>query len=231
LNANNTSLFGFILISAALHILLIFAWQVDNNSRMSITPSSSPLMLTLTATQPQQAIQQQARKPVSRPVHRQISIPKKTVSRKNTVARLKTNNAQQISEQKASTDTVIKQVHTAVLAKTKADTAIASEHRNQDQQLGARIQKQLRLKIAFHSYYPGMAIRNAWEGRVKLGIRVQANGDLTDIHVIDSSGYRILDTAAVKSVRHIAALPEASPWLQGQSIDVILPVIYKLTDS
>ena len=51
------------------------------------------------------------------------------------------------------------------------------------------------------------------------------------IHVIDSSGYRILDKAAVKSVRHIAALPEASPWLQGQSIDVILPVIYKLTDS
>ncbi len=99
------------------------------------------------------------------------------------------------------------------------------------QQLTARIQKHLNVQIAYNYWYPNIAVRNAWEGRVKLGLRVQANGELTDIHVINSSGYSILDNAAVKSVRHVAALPEASDWLQGQTIDVILPVIYKLTDS
>jgi len=99
------------------------------------------------------------------------------------------------------------------------------------QQLTARIQKHLRVQIAYNYWYPNIAVRNAWEGQVNLGLRVQANGKLTNIHVINSSGYSILDKAAVNSVRHVAVLPEASDWLQGQTIDVILPVIYKLTDS
>ena len=99
------------------------------------------------------------------------------------------------------------------------------------QQLTTRIQKHLKVQIAYHYSYPNIAVRNDWEGQVQLGLRVQANGELTHIHVINSSGYSVLDNAAVKSIRHVAALPEASDWLQGQTIDVILPVIYKLTDS
>lgn len=102
---------------------------------------------------------------------------------------------------------------------------------NEQQAINQRIQKQLQTKIRFNQYYPGIAVRNAWEGRVSLGMRVLANGELTNIHVINSSGYHILDKAAVKSVVRVATLPEASAWLQGRDIDVILLVIYKLTDS
>ena len=64
-----------------------------------------------------------------------------------------------------------------------------------------------------------------------MGLRVRANGQLTHVRVINSSGYLILDNAAMDSVRRVAALPEAGPLLNGRHIDVILPVIYKLTES
>jgi len=102
---------------------------------------------------------------------------------------------------------------------------------NKQHAINARIQKLLHIKIAFNHHYPGMAIRHSWEGQVNLGIRVLASGKLTNIHVIDSSGFSVLDNAAMKSVVHVAALPEARQWLQGRDIDVILPIIYKLTDS
>lgn len=102
---------------------------------------------------------------------------------------------------------------------------------DEQQTLNARIQKQLSLRIAFNQYYPRIAVRNAWEGQVNLSIRVLASGELTNIHVIDSSGHNLLDKAAVKSVVRIASLPQARAWLQGRDINVILPIIYKLTDS
>ena len=97
--------------------------------------------------------------------------------------------------------------------------------------ISERIQKQLNIKLGFKRQSPALAIRNAWQGRVNLGIRVQANGRLTHIRIVESSGYNILDNAAVSSVHNVASLPEAAYWLNGNYIDVILPVVYKLTES
>jgi len=102
----------------------------------------------------------------------------------------------------------------------------AAEHNK----LATRIQRQLHAKLEISHHYPHIAIRNAWEGQVDLGIRVQANGTLGKIYVIQSSGYNLLDKAAINSVHKVAVLPNAGYWLNGQHIDVILPVIYKLSD-
>ncbi len=212
------------LLSIGLHVLLIAAWQSDSNTDISIHGVNEPLLLSLSANKPQQAAKQTTKtdEAVRKPARQRVTIP----SANNTPAKIApktTSQAQALSAAPAP----------KTQASKSADQQAASttDGHRQRQQVGARIQKQLRVKIAFNKHYPGIAIRNAWQGRVKLGIRVQANGNLTHIHVINSSGYRMLDKAAVKSVHHIAALPEASAWLQGQPIDVILPVIYQLTDS
>jgi len=102
---------------------------------------------------------------------------------------------------------------------------------SESQQLKIRIQQLIKLRVSHNQYYPRIARNRAWEGQVKLGMQVRSDGQLTDVHVISSSGHRVLDRAAMKSIRVVTVLPEAIDWLQGRSIDVILPIIYKLTDS
>ncbi len=118
-----------------------------------------------------------------------------------------------------------------VTVKIRTQTNHPETLRTDSQLISERIQKQLNIKLGFKRQYPAIAIRNAWQGKVDLGIRIQANGRLTHVHVIKSSGYNILDNAAITSVHKVASLPEAVYWLNGNYIDVILPVIYKLTES
>lgn len=50
-------------------------------------------------------------------------------------------------------------------------------------------------------YYPRMARRRGMEGRVELRVRVDAEGEVTSVELIHSSGYRLLDQVAVDTVQ------------------------------
>jgi len=50
-------------------------------------------------------------------------------------------------------------------------------------------------------WYPRMARRRGMEGRVELRVRVGVSGAVTAIEILHSSGYRILDQAAVETVQ------------------------------
>lgn len=49
--------------------------------------------------------------------------------------------------------------------------------------------------------YPDEARRRGWQGRVVLRVHVSAAGDVTDVEVVQSSGYALLDAAAATAVR------------------------------
>jgi protein TonB len=76
--------------------------------------------------------------------------------------------------------------------------------------------------------YPPIARRRGWEGRVKVGLHVGADGDLTRIHLVESSGYALLDSAAVKNVTELRNVPGAAQWIDADSMEVVLPVRYRL---
>ena len=78
--------------------------------------------------------------------------------------------------------------------------------------------------------YPSVARRRGWQGRVRIGLHVEADGDLTDIHLLESSGYPLLDRAAVKNVTELRTVPAVTQWLGGNDMDVILPVRYELQE-
>lgn len=78
--------------------------------------------------------------------------------------------------------------------------------------------------------YPRIARRNDWEGTVTLTLRVLPNGLLDNVLVSESSGFPALDNAARKTMQ-LASVPEARQQLNGKPIDIIVPVIYQLTDS
>jgi protein TonB len=75
-----------------------------------------------------------------------------------------------------------------------------------------------------------MARRNGWQGQVQVGLRVEADGRLSHVRIAHSSGYRLLDSAALATLNRINAVPKATGWLDGRHFDMVLPIDYRLID-
>jgi TonB family protein len=90
---------------------------------------------------------------------------------------------------------------------------------------------ELRTRLSHYLTYPPLARSRGWEGTVLLGLRVEADGQLDRIRLERSSGYAVLDNSALNSLKRIGQLAEARAWLEGHSVDMQLPVIYRLIEN
>jgi len=81
-----------------------------------------------------------------------------------------------------------------------------------------------------HFDYPPLARRRGWQGRVNVGLHIEADGDLTRIRLVESSGHALLDGAAVRNVTELRSIPRVAQWLEGNGMDMVLPVRYQLFD-
>ncbi len=95
----------------------------------------------------------------------------------------------------------------------------------------AEILAHVRDDIARHFNYPLLAKKRGWEGEVRLGLHILANGDIGRIVIAQSSGHALLDRSAVETLNRIGQIGGAAAWLQGRSLELTLPVIYRLTNS
>ena len=81
-----------------------------------------------------------------------------------------------------------------------------------------------------HQYfhYPKLAQKRHWQGKVILKFTISHQGKVENIDVIESSGYDILDQAAVTALNKVSYIAANFNWPRyGMSIN--LPVIYKLS--
>jgi len=78
--------------------------------------------------------------------------------------------------------------------------------------------------------YPRDAVLRGIEGRVVLFLRISAEGSVTEVKVNESSGYQVLDAAALefgKSLRFVPAREDQ----QAVSATALYPVRYQLTET
>ena len=80
---------------------------------------------------------------------------------------------------------------TSVAARQSADAAYLLDWRRRVEAVGNR-------------YYPEASVRYGIYGSLRLLVTIRAEGSLADIRVLSSSGYAVLDEAAVKIVRMAA---------------------------
>lgn len=80
-----------------------------------------------------------------------------------------------------------------------------------------------------HFNYPKIAQRRNWQGQVLLAFRLTKNGNIKDIKINHSSGYNILDQAAIIALQKIGQLPQLSSWLSS-GMEIQIPIIYQLTE-
>ncbi|SNZ13623.1 TonB family protein [Hydrogenobacter hydrogenophilus] len=72
--------------------------------------------------------------------------------------------------------------------------------------------------------YPLLARKMGWEGRVVVCFRLTPDGRLEDLHVLESSGYEILDRSALEAVSRSAHLFPKPP----VEVLIKLPVNFRL---
>lgn len=71
-------------------------------------------------------------------------------------------------------------------------------------------------------FYPREAIARGWQGEVLILLVLDADGSVAAARVEDSSGYPVLDQAALRAVRSLATLPASAPR------EALLPVRFRL---
>jgi len=76
--------------------------------------------------------------------------------------------------------------------------------------------------------YPRLARVRNWQGTTELKLQIGTNGKLQDVHVGHSSGFPILDAAAIQMVHDAAPLPEVPETLRGRELTMTVPVVFKL---
>jgi TonB family protein len=96
-----------------------------------------------------------------------------------------------------------------------------------EQEAAARVRARVLNDLARHFYYPPIARLRAWEGRVTLGFYVSQDGLLREPRLVHTSGFGVLDQAALNSLRKVVRVADAG----GPRLDMEIPVIYRLTDA
>lgn len=93
--------------------------------------------------------------------------------------------------------------------------------------------RRYRLNLAAESrrfkHYPEQAVRQGWSGTVEIGINVSADGTPQPAQMLRSSGYLLLDAAALDMLNQAARYAHVPPGLRGQAFSVRLPVEFNAT--
>ncbi|BCD68518.1 energy transducer TonB [Nitratiruptor sp. YY09-18] len=83
---------------------------------------------------------------------------------------------------------------------------------------------QIRIAILHNRYYPRMARKLHRQGVVKVAFTLLPNGKIEALHVVQSSGYKILDKAAMSTIKR-AAQEFPKPH---KSVVIEVPIEYRL---
>ncbi len=81
-------------------------------------------------------------------------------------------------------------------------------------------------KINAFFIYPHEAKLKGWEGIVKVKFTIAQDGRIKDIDVAESSGYPLLDAAAIFAIKDASPYP-FPPDFAGEEVEIILPVDYR----
>jgi len=212
---------GFLALSVAAHAILLLAWtmpnpQAGNPGRVLLldvtdrTGQPASLAATDSEKEHSQAPSRQPA-PLAEPVH----TAQRTISKEP----VETNPQTTDTHQADSPDT----------PETGAAPNLAASSPSQEES-NRHLRSSVLELVTQRLSYPAIARRKGWQGVVILALHIESDGLISDLHVNETSGYEALDKAAIKSLQ-LASIPGASQWLHGHSIDMLIPIEYRLLDS
>jgi protein TonB len=214
---------GFLALSVAAHAILLLAWtepnpQAGNPGRVLLldVADRTGQLASLAAIDPEKEHSQAPSRqpaPLAEPVH--------TAQRSISKGPVETTPQTTDTPQADSPDTP----ETGAAPNLAASSPRPSQEES-DRHLRSSVLELVMQRLS----YPAIARRKGWQGVVILALHIESDGLISDLHVNETSGYAALDQAAVKSLQ-LASIPGARQWLHGHSIDMLIPIEYRLLDS
>lgn len=91
--------------------------------------------------------------------------------------------------------------------------------------------RQYRLSLATaarrYKVYPAQAVENGWSGTAEVAVAIAADGVPQPVQLLNSSGYAVLDAAALEMIAGAAVNTVVPASLRGQRFSVALPVVFE----
>ncbi len=85
---------------------------------------------------------------------------------------------------------------------------------------------QVQRRILSNISYPRVLRHTGWEGNLVLSLRLSSAGELKDVSIVRSSGYKIFDEEALKVVRKLS-YPPFSPQMRLEEVNIEVPIVYR----
>jgi TonB family protein len=89
-------------------------------------------------------------------------------------------------------------------------------------------QSELIRKTYKHVSYPSRAVDRGQQGNVRVEVTVDRSGRITGLKELESSRYRLLNKAAVASVKKAAPFPSIPESMTGEQFKFTLPIVFRL---
>lgn len=227
---HHTIVWWFVLLSIALHTLLIVKWdteQLENLGGDHITPISVAI-ISAAQNSPAKTVAAEkiAPKPI-KPVQPKISEehPSSSLLNKTDIAKPKIKKIAEEKPDNTPSRVAVKPLAPELIDNPQeqeppTDATSAAQSTLVEQQLLSEI------KIEFSRYfkYPPRALRKQLEGKVVLSFRLEADGIIQHVVIEESSGHGILDRSAIASLTQITPLSG----VPNQGLSFKLPIVYKL---
>ena len=96
---------------------------------------------------------------------------------------------------------------------------------------GQRLSRQVLQALLPYFHYPLLARQQGWQGEVHVAVHIAQDGSLSNLRLARTSGYPLLDAAALDGLEKIQRLPDGTTTLLDASgFDLNVPVVYRLTE-
>ena len=226
----------FVVLSITAHCLLLAGWP---NTTPRYVPAATNLSVTIVTRQENSTGKKPAetdlkKETVSRPRNEQQNKPTTNAITERPVTAIAETSSPQTEavddDVAAPTDPV---AVTTMGAESTATPQVALEPAEKPafsmSQAREQIRAQLHNDLGRFFHYPRLAIMRNWEGTVLLDLMIETDGKISHVSVAKSSGYTLLDNSAIDTLHKVENVGEAARWLQGQSLELQLPVIYRLS--
>lgn len=228
--SNNVFLGWFVVASVIAHGIFIAFTGNEADQTLSVN-LSTPLMVTVVSSRseakPETQTATQKTGSTSKPLLQPLSVKKEKLSvrknnKKSSVQAAKKAQLTEKSEEISADD----KNNVNVTAETA--TALPDVINVKNIPLN-HLRQQLKQAIKARFTYPRMARRMGWEGLVGISLHIEDDGSLNQIHIARSSGHKLLDENARKTIQNIGRIHIASN-LTIQASNTEIEVLYKLTD-
>jgi len=86
---------------------------------------------------------------------------------------------------------------------------------------------QVQKTIAGSIYYPAQAKDAGWEGKVNLKLHIESDGQLSEVDIVRTSGYKLFDDTAISVVKKSSPYPPFPASIESNDLWLEVPVVFQ----